>query len=49
MDEFEVVDFERLFETCTDKTEVNYTYKLIEYRLKCAKRKSIHKIKDVSK
>ena len=49
MDEFEVEDFERLFATCTDKTEVKYTYKLIEYRLKCAERKSINKIKDTGK
>lgn len=49
MDEFEVVDFEGLFANCSDKTEVKYTYRLIKYRLKCARRKSVNKIKDIGK
>jgi hypothetical protein len=49
MDNYEVQDFEKLFTECSDKTEVKLTYKLIDYRLKCAKRKSIRRLKDVNK
>lgn len=49
MDEYDVTDFVKLFETCADKTEVKYTYKLISYRLKCARRKSIQKLKNMNK
>jgi hypothetical protein len=49
MNQFEVDDFEKLFQTCTNKTEVELTYKLIAYRLKLAKERNIDRIKKTDK